>query len=379
MKKKINVMQVTFGMGIGGMERVIQSLCRGIDKNKYTIRVFCLNLKGGFGEELEKDGIEVIYSPRQSRLDRYLRAWEIAKAIKQYKIDVLHAHHTPAFLDAFLASRLAKVPAFINTDHCKKYPAPKGFMLAERMAAIFADKIVAVSNHTKQDLIDFEHISPSKIDVIYNGIDFPKYDGSCGIRAMKKELGVAEDERVIGCVSRLDEQKGYDLFLDTAALIIKKVPNTRFIIVGGGVKENELKERSRNLGINNRITFTGWRLDANRILQLFDLFLLTSNFEGMPIVLLEAMASGKPIVATAVGGIPEVVQHGETGFVVKSRNAKEVAQYALRIINDMELSAKIKKNSISAYNAKFRAKPMIDAYEHLYESTLARKGINLKC
>jgi glycosyltransferase involved in cell wall biosynthesis len=330
-------------------------------------------MKGELAFELEEDGIEVIYSPKQSRLDRYLRAQEVAEAIKTYRIDVVHTHATGAFIDGFIATRFARVPVFINTDHNKKYPIPRRYMLGEKVASIFADRVVAVSNHIKNDLVTYEHISPDKIDVIYNGIDFPKIDGQISIEDLRNEFGIRKDEKVVGCISRLDDLKGYDLFIDAAALILKEMPDVRFLIVGGGPAEEELKKQVSDRNIKDRFTFTGWRLDAWGILQLFDVFLLTSKLEGMPIVLLEAMASRKPIVATSVGGVPEMVDHDKTGFIVQNRDPGEVRKYVLAILKDKELKEKLGNHSVETYERKFRAEPMVQAYQHLYESILLKK------
>jgi len=375
MKNKINVLQVTFGMGIGGMERVIQTICRGIDKYKYSIRVFCSHQKGDLAAELEKDGFEIIYPQNQTRLDRYLRARDIARVIRHYEIDIVHTHHTPSFIDSYFAAKITKVPVFINTDHCKKYPIPWRYGIAERTAAAFADRVVAVSNHTKNDLVQHVRIPSNKIDVIYNGIDFPKTNGLKNMETIRTEFGIAKDEMIVGCVSRLDEQKGYPLFIDSAALILNENPKVKFMIVGGGIKEKELKSQANRLGIGDKIIFTGWRLDASRILKIFDVFLLTSIFEGMPIVLIEAMAAGKAIVATSVGGNPEVVKHGVNGYIVNERSPEIVSKYVNNILLNEKLRDNMQKKSLDYYRNTYRSDQMVEAYQNLYESMLRKKGM----
>jgi glycosyltransferase involved in cell wall biosynthesis len=157
--------------------------------------------------------------------------------------------------------------------------------------------------------------------------------------------------------------------------VVTKFPNTRIVIVGGGSKEADLKQQAARLGVSDRVVFTGWRPDAIDLMQLFDCFVLSSRFEGMPMVLLEAMALSKPIVATAVGGVPEVVQEGYNGFLVRDRDAECLGSAISHVLADGTLSTAMGKNGRALYEKHFTAEAMASAYQDLYSKYLHQKKV----
>jgi glycosyltransferase involved in cell wall biosynthesis len=289
-------------------------------------------------------------------------------------VDILHTHHMPAFVDSFVATRFARVPVFINTDHCKDYPIPGHWALLERLASHFADEVVAVSHRTRDELIRFEGIPPEKISVIYNGINI-KLTRKESREGLRMELGLTNGETVIGTVGRLEDQKGLELLLASMPHVLRQSPNTRFLIVGGGSKEQELKQLASELQVSEHVLFTGWRSDAVDLIQAFDVFVTTSRFEGMPMVLLEAMALSKPIVATSVGGVSEVVKDGQNGILVKSRDPEEVSKALLALISDRRSAEQMGRNGRIRYEESFTAEAMATAYERLYRKHLDGKRV----
>ena len=372
MGKKLHVMQVTFGMGIGGMERVIMDLCRYVDPDRYRFSICCTHVRGPLADQMDAEGVPVIYCENQSKWAKRLRGLELARIFRGSDIDILHTHHMPAFIDSFVATRFTKVPVLIDTDHCKDYPIPGYLARLERLASRFADEIVAVSRRTRDELIQYEKISPEKISVIYNGINI-KLKRKESPEELRRELGIGVDETVVGNVGRLEDQKGLDLLLQSIPLILRKSPKTMFLIIGGGSKEQDLKRLASELKISANVIFTGWRDDAVDLIQTFDLFASTSRFEGMPMVLLEAMALSKPIVATAVGGVPEVVENGYNGKLVEGRDPEDVAKALLELIGDRGMAQKMGDNSRIRYEKNFTAEAMAASYEKLYRTHWERK------
>jgi glycosyltransferase involved in cell wall biosynthesis len=372
MKRKINVMHVSYGMGIGGMEKVITDLCRHMNGDKYQSMICCTNLKGEFGQILEKEGYRIFLCAQNGKYEKYLRLLEVAKLLKRNRIDIVHSHSV-ACVEGVMGGVLARTPVRIHTDHCKNYPTNWRYMRSEKIASYFADRFVAVSNHTKKDLVQWENISPDKIQVIYNGMNFGAEFGKEDHERILQELGLKPHQRVIGSVGRIEYQKGYDLLVDSAKEILDRHPETRFVIVGGGSKEEELRIQIRRLNLERHFILTGWRVDAPLILSTFDIFVMTSNFEGMPIVLLEAMAMGKPIVSTAVGGSPEIIEHGENGFLLHDRNPNKLASLiAELLVNEgrrKEMGEKGRRN----YRMNFTAEKMAEEYSNLYEKYLSSK------
>jgi len=372
MVEKIHVMQVTFGMGIGGMERVIMDLCRYVDPDRYRFSICCTHVRGPLADQMEAEGVPVIFLENQTRWAKRLRGLELARIFKRSDVDILHTHHMPAFIDSFVATRFTRVPVFINTDHCKDYPIARHWALLEKVASQFADEVVAVSHRTRDELIRFEGIAPEKISVIYNGINI-KLTRKTPPEELRKEFGFTNGDTVIGTVGRLEDQKGLDLLLASIPHVLRQFPQTRFMIVGGGSKEQELKRLASELKISEHVIFTGWRGDAVDLIQVFDGFVSTSRFEGMPMVLLEAMALSKPIVATSVGGVSEVVKDGFNGMLVNSRDPEDVAKALLELISNRRSAEQMGYNGRIRYEESFTAEAMATSYDKLYRKYLDRK------
>lgn len=371
---RIHVMQATFGMSIGGMERVIADLCRYVDPGRFRFTVCCLSVRGPLADEVEQHGVPVLFCENQSRLGKYLRGFELASVLRDRRVDILHTHNTTAFIDGMIGARLAGVPVTIHTDHCKNYPIERRWMLAEHLASRFVDKLVAVSHHTRDELARFEKIPADKLAVIHNGISPAPVPDEHAV-ALRREFGLRPDQFVAGTVGRLEPQKGLDLLLSAVPLVAARCPDARFVVVGGGSLESALKDQARSLGIEQRVIFTGWRPDAVALMQMFDCFVQCSNFEGLPMVLLEAMARGKPIVASAVGGVPEVVEQGVTGLTIHSRNPAELSGALIRLAADPELAARFGERARERHSERFTVQAMASAYQQLYEQFLEAKKV----
>ncbi len=372
---RINILQLAYGLRIGGMEKVIQNLCRFLDEKRFNVTLCCLTKKGEFADELEAEGHRVYLCSQKTRLNKYIRGLEVGSILGREQIHILHSHNTQAFLDGFLGTRLAKTPVFLHTDHVREFPDKFRYAVAERIASHFVDEIVAVSHRLKDDLIKYEKIPPQKLTIIHNGTDFCPCKNAETIRALRDEFNVEPKEKIVGCIARMRKQKGYELFLKAAALVINNTRNTKFLIVGDGEEYNRLLNLSIQLGINSRVCFTGPRTDIERVLSIFDIFLLTSHYEGMPVCLLEAMASSIPVVATAVGGVPEVIQDGVSGYLVNSRDPQQIAGRIVTLLSNDNLRIRMGENGLRIYRSRFTVERMIANYTTLYERYLSMKEL----
>lgn len=370
---RIHVMQVTFGMGIGGMERMIMDLCRYIDPARFRFSVCCLSVRGPLADQIEAEGVPVVFCENQTRTGKYLRGFELARIFRERRPDILHTHNTTAFIDGLIGARLAGgVPVKIHTDHCKNYPIEWRWTLAENVASRMVDQVIAVSHHTRQELMHYEKIAENKVSVIHNGIS-PRLTRNVQIAELRRELGLDPTHIVLGTIGRLEPQKGLDLLLNAIPRVARECPAARFLIVGGGSLEQELKSQAAALGITDRVIFSGWRADAIDLMQLLDAFVTTSNFEGLPMVLLEAMALGKPLIGTAVGGIPEVVEHGVNGLLITERNPDLVADALLTVARDEVCRTRLGQNSRARHAERFTAQAMAAAYQAVYERYFQQK------
>ncbi|MCK5595141.1 glycosyltransferase, partial [bacterium] len=207
---------------------------------------------------------------------------------------------------------------------------------------------------------------------IYNGIDVEDFNKDFDYQARRKEIGVAEDELLVGIFARLYPQKGHKYFLEAASKINKAIDNVKFMIVGEGPLESELKERAMKLGIRGKVIFTGLRHDIPELLHIVDVSVLSSFIEGFSNIILESMAAGKPVVATDVGGNSEAVINGETGFIVPSANSAKLANAIAKILDNKQLRIDMGRKARERVT-KFSIQEMARQTDNLYKTCLAKK------
>jgi len=363
---KLKLMQITHDLAIGGLQRVVVNLCKYIDRNKFDISVLCLRNLGEFVHEVESMGIKVYFLPQENGTD-YFSFLKVAKILRKEKIDVIHTHNTQPFFDgtvgALLSGRKIRI---VHTDHARDFPDKRRYMFAEWLMSHFAYKVVGVSDHTSQNLIKYEKINPKKIVTIPNGIDGEKFNISIDREAKRKELGIKNHGPIIGLGVRLTEQKGITYLLKAMPIVAKKLSDITLVIAGDGPLEESLKKETLNLGLDKNVLFVGPRLDMPELLKLFDLYVLPSLWEGLPMVLLEAMAAECPIVATNVGGNGTVIKHKENGSLIEAKNTLSLANEIITVLSNSDLRKKYKEKSKKIFDAYFSAKIMSRKYEELY-------------
>ena len=363
---KIKLLQITHDLAIGGLQQVVVNLCRTIDKEMFDVSVLCLRDLGSFTPEVEKLGIKVTLLPQKEGRTDYLAFLAIAKFISKEKIDVIHTHNTQPFVDGTLAALISGVKTIIHTDHARDFPDKRRYMFAEWAMSHFAYKVVGVSEHTSNNLIKYEKISRSKVITIPNGIDGSIFSINLDREDKKRQLGITKNGPVIGLGVRLTEQKGITYLLQAMPEIIRAFPEITLIIAGDGDIKRKLLDEARELRLDNNIHFIGPRLDMVELLKLFDLYVLPSLWEGLPMVLLEAMAAGCPIIATNVGGNSTAIQHGVNGSLIEPANPAQISSEVIKLLKDGNLRNKYIKNASDTFNEKFSAEIMVRKYQELY-------------
>lgn len=372
MAKKIRLMQITHDLAIGGLQQVIVNLCRTIDKNKFDVSVLCLRDGGEFLDEVEEMNIKVYVLPQKSNGVDYFAFLKVAKILRQENIDIIHTHNTQPFIDGTIGAIFSNTRTLVHTDHARNFPDKKRYMFAEWLMSKYAYKVVGVSEHTSQNLVNYEKISKNKIITIPNGIDESIYNIKINKDNKKKELGIDPSSPVIGLGVRLTQQKGITYLLKAMTSIISAFPDITLLIAGQGESESELKNEAKELGVDKNIRFIGPRMDMPEILKILDLYVLPSIFEGLPMVLLEAMAAGCPIVATDVGGNSMAVIDGKTGVLVETKRPQLLADAIIRLLNDPELRDEYAKNAYERFKAEFTVATMTTRYENLYSEALSK-------
>jgi len=261
---------------------------------------------------------------------------------------------------------LAGVKHIVHTDHARKFPDKKRYMFAEWLLSKFAYRIVGVSPATSHDLMKYERIAARKITTILNGINGSYFDVTVDKHIKKGELGITGDGLVIGLGVRLTEQKGITYLLRAMPEITRQYPDITLVIAGEGDVEKDLRKEAADLGVDKNTLFIGPRLDMPEVMKVLDLYVLPSLWEGLPMVLLEAMSAGCPIVATKVGGNHAAVIDGESGSLIEPKNSKALAEEIVRLLGDEQLRDRYAKRGRELFTTHFTAQAMTSQYEKLY-------------
>lgn len=379
MKRLVRILRIVPSLEMGGVERTLTSILPKLDKCQYKVYLCCLFKRDKLADAMESLNIPIIKFKMRARLDfdgRYIGGIvRLAALIRRMKIDIVHTHLYRANLAGRIAAKLAGVPVIIanehNIDSWKKFPQ----RLSDRALAGITNKIIVVSDAVKDFYVSKIGIPEHKIITIHNGVDIPKFQTYVNINKKREEFGIKSDDKVITIIGRLHQQKGHCCFLKAAQIIGKKKTNVKFLIVGDGPLEKQLRSMSADLEISKNVIFAGLREDIPQILAMSDISVLTSLREGFSITVLESMAAGKPVVVTDVGGNSEIVEHGKTGFIIPAQSPEDLALYSLNLINNQELAKKMGEEAKKRV-LNFSIDRMVKKTENLYDVLLKSVKLN---
>lgn len=385
--KKIHILYVITQLELGGAQKQLLSLIRHLDRDRYELYLFTAREGLLMDEALSIGGLTVHRSKHLKRPidlpEDLLAVIEMVRFIKKNKIDIVHTHSSKAGILGRWAGTLAGVKTIMHTVHGWSFndfqrPFLRGFYAGlERLNAKFTDTIIVVSDHDKQKGLDHKIGEGDKYSLVRYGIDRAQF----GIRdpSLRKELGIGESAVVIGTIACFKPQKATEDFVQLAYLTSQVLPSARFLVVGDGLLREKIEKLIAKFNLNGRVILAGWRKDIPRVLQAMDIFVLTSLWEGLPIAVLEAMASQVPVVATQTGGISEVITEGETGFLVPCHQMPSMLEKINVLLRDASLKNRILQNAGQRLDEKFDTKTMVKAYEDLYQERIAVKGGTYVC
>ncbi|MCF8094885.1 MAG: glycosyltransferase [Desulfobacteraceae bacterium] len=371
MNKKIKILQAIYNLEYGGSERLAAFLSYSADQTKYEPSILGLFGSGPLTQELTNKGIPFCYFKKKRSPGRRIHLlFRIYKLLLKEKVDILQVHGSYPLTRVLVPALLSKVKV-IYTEHAKQslQTTPK-LRLMTRFASFFCSGIVAVSYDLKNYLVYEVGINEKKIRVIHNGIDLNKFDpqkrtGDLQVLSHKKS-----NSGYVGVVGRLTEAKDHENLFKAWSKIDFKGIKAQLVIVGDGEKRDELKKLVNTLGIQKDVVFLGQREEIREIIASMDLMILPSKREGFPLSVLEYMAMGKSVIATKVGGVTEIIEHGVNGYLVPSENSEELAH---AISNYFLYPEAFKKMAIQGQKTvieKFNAKICLQAYEELYDEIL---------
>jgi glycosyltransferase involved in cell wall biosynthesis len=303
---------------------------------------------------------------------------KIRNILRNEKPDVVHTHTPKAGILGRWASWLAGIPRIAHTFHGfgfgESHPAAKKWLYvwAERITGIITTQFVVVSERNRLKGEAYGFFRRQNCELIRSGVDFSAFTKGALDKSQKKiELGLCPSDKIVGIVAGFKPPKGLNHFLDVARRVVNQRPEIKFLMVGDGELRPQLESEVNRLGLDSAVGMVGWRRDIPDLLQLFDVFVLTSHWEGLPRVLLEAMALGVPIVATDVDGIREVVQAGENGYLVCPGDTAEMAERVLELLGNKELCSVMGRKSQRMVEP-FSAQKMVEDYSRLYLQMMGR-------
>ena len=367
--RKVSLLVVTSGLGIGGSEAVIRDLVRAIDRSRFTVSVCCLKALGEIGEELANDGFDVAALPpaERGRVD-YLSFLKLRHVIRHKRIDVVHTHTTHALVDACLSKLTLPRLKVVHTFHFGNYPhrSRRGLWL-EGVFSRLADRLIAVGEVQRQQIKSVYRLRDRGIGTVWNGV-LPA--SSNGDRAFRARVG-GEGRIVIGTIANLIEQKGLRDLIQVASRFRESRQVVRFVVVGEGHLRPELERLRRDLDLDDMVVFTGWLKNAATVvLPAVDIYFQPSLWEAMSIAILEAMAAGKPVVATRVGEAPYMIDDGTDGVLVEPGDVEGMSAAISRLIDDPGLRLGVGTAAARKVVEQFTIDRMTRAYESIYQGVL---------
>lgn len=366
----LTVVHVSDSHLFGGTERIILELLEGLGGRGWN----CVLLR----PQME-DGSPLVEAARSLGVEQHgfetLHGWaglrrlpRLIHQLRALRPTVVHAHLTTPFACRFvlIAAALARVPAVVATAHLLIRESSVDRSARQRLLVWAVDRYIAVSKHVASTLRDGLGVPSSKIRTVSNGVQLARFDRLTPNR-LRHHLTGGADVPVALTVARLHPQKGLEFLLDAA----RQVPDVVFLVAGDGPQRAALEQEACALGLGARVRFLGFRSDIPELLANCDLVVLPSLYEGLPVSVLEAMAAGKPVVATSVDGTDEVVEDGRTGLLVPPGDARALAAAIRRLIDDDALARRLGAASRAHVAAHFTAQTMVDRVANVYEEALA--------
>jgi glycosyltransferase involved in cell wall biosynthesis len=361
-----------------GAENVLLTLAKEMRGSDYVpvIGVFrnSDNPNDDLSRAAQEDGIETVTFPCNGKFD--LRTvFAIRRFIFEHRIQIIHTHNYKSNFYGLMASLFTQA-RLMSTCHNwittnRKLSA---YSLVDQYLLRFFDVIVTVSENIVNTLLA-KGVNPGKIVRVLNGVCLDKFNGG-GKRddALRKEFGIPLNCSVVGTVGRLSPEKGYELLLQAGKDVLKTFPDAHFMIVGDGPQKDDLRETCDRLGLNSRVIFTGKRRDIGRLYSIMDIFVISSHTEGLPMVLLEAMASGVPVIATKVGSIPDVVSDGVNGLLVESGNVRQIREAIENLLMNPEMGRRYSLEGRRSIRLGYSSKVMAENYFKIYSRLVSNGG-----
>jgi glycosyltransferase involved in cell wall biosynthesis len=359
---------------LGGAERQLLELARRLDRDRFDPAICTFTTGGELVEEAQDSGIRVHVLRRRGHRE-WRRVWQLRKLMKSGEIAIAHS----LTFEANMYNILANIPRCARAVICSERTVGNwdrhGYEAYERVFLRFADHVTTNSHSARDFLLRRRKISKCKMSVIYNGVAVEDYQTECPkpLRAkLRKELGVDENARIVGMVANLRQKvKNHRLLLTAAAQVVSEISDATFVFVGEGAQEKQaLQELADRSGLAAHVIFTGARQDIARLLSLFEVGILCSDHEGFPNAVLEYMAAALPVVATNAGGCSELVDDGNTGFLIPPGHAAKLAEKIIWLLRNPGTARQMGRCGHERVQNSFSIERMVKSTVDLYQRVL---------
>lgn len=394
---KIKIIHIITRLDKGGSAENTLLTAEGLDKKIYDIILIKgPSIESGMAEdeavaveksiiEAEREGVRILTVPglvrRISPFHDIKTLFALIKILRYERPHIVHTHTSKAGILGRWAAYFCRVPIIIHTPHGHVFWGYFGrlktsfYIVLEKITAFITDKIIALTEQEKNDHLRFRIADGDKFSVVHSGIRLDRFSNlSVDPADIRRKLGISGGDLVVGTTGRLTTVKGHRQLIEAAVNIVDARPNTTFVFLGDGELSDELKNMASGLGMKEKMKFPGWRPDVAEVMSVFDLFVLPSLNEGMGRVLVEAMALGKPIVASDVGGIPDLVVHGKNGYLVPPGDARRLSAAISDLIEHPEKRIKMGENG-KKRAIDYSADAMVEKIDQLYRAMWQQKHI----
>lgn len=373
----LSVLHVIAGLPVGGVEHQLLTVVTHYDRERFIPSVCSLSDKGPIGAEMEAAGIEVIPLNSLRHTFNSATVTSLADVMTERRVAVVRTHQYHANLYGRLAALRARVPCIVASVH-NTYTRDRKLhrRMINHILARLTDRVVAVSESVRRDIMRFDHVPEGRVEVIPNGIDCDAF-GHCDGKGVRADFGIADGVPVVGTVGRLTPQKGHRFLIEAFARLARDFPTALLLVVGDGPLREDLERYAGHLGITGRVIFAGSRRDIPRLLGAMDIFIFPSLWEGMPNALIEAMAAGKAVVTTDFSSARELVGSGDLGMVIPAQDSAAIARAVTALLRDRPRAEHLGEAARRRICADFSIGKTVEIYSGLFTEVLRRKGVDM--
>jgi glycosyltransferase involved in cell wall biosynthesis len=370
-QNKIRILHIITGSSIAGAENVVLTLAKGMKDSQFESEICTLSPEGELHKKAQQIGIKAYALGYKSILS--LPKVVIKLFILLYKKNyyIINTHLSQAGVIGIIVGRLVRIPCIIETRHYSDYMYKYGNKIKQwldKKTVNMTNHVIVVSNAGKEILKKIEGIKEEKINVIYNGIDISKFSSNHRTQ-IRKQLGI-DNNIVLTFTATFHPSKGHKYLLESVGMLKKNYPNVVLLLIGDGVLRSNLGALTKQLNIEDNVRFLGYRTDIPDILSATDIYVHSSVEEGFGIAIIEAMAVGLPVVATNVGGIPEIITNGENGILVPPENPHALAEAIIDLIEHTEQRKILAEKGRQHVTANFTDEIMVKKYMEVYNNVI---------